>query len=150
MSFIYDQAAKELFEGTLDLDSDTLKVLLVDSDTTADTERDKLTLSAFTDLSEADGANYARQTLSSVAVALDTGTHVVGLTADDTTFSTLGSNASGLQNQAAILFVDRGGDSSNLPIAYIDGGGFPYTPVGQTISITWDAAGLVKATLPVS
>lgn len=147
MSFWYDEAAKELFKGNLDLDADTFKVLLVDSDTTADTEKTVTNLAAFSDLSEADGATYARQTLTNIAVGFDAGLKIVQFTADPTTFSTLGANASTLQNVAAVIFVDNGSDATNLPVAYIDGGGFPFTPAGQTILITWPAGGLLTGTI---
>ena len=149
MSFLYDEAAKELFQGHIELDAATIKVLLVDADTTADTERTAANLGAFTDLSEADGAGYARQTLANQAVAFDAGTKKVSLTADATTF-TIGANTSTEQNVAALVYVDRGGAGSDLPLLFIDDGGFPVTPVGQTFEITWSADGLLSGEIIAS
>lgn len=149
MSFLYDEAAKELFKGHLELDTVTIKVLLVDADTTADTEKTAANLAAFTDLSEADGAGYARQTLASQSVDFDAGTKVVSLDGDDVSF-TIGANTSTEQNQAALVYVDRGGAGSDLPLLYIDDGGFPVTPVGQTFQITWAATGLLAGEIIAS
>ena len=145
MTHIYDEAAAEIFRADIDFETDTFKVLLVDTDSTADTE-EVLTVSAFTDLSEADGSGYARQTLANVTVTKASASSRIEVTADASSFASLGANSSTLNNLGAVIYVVRGGDvdSSNLPLAFYDGGGFPFTPSGATIEITWDASGFVR------
>lgn len=145
-TFIYDQAAADLFRGDIDFETDVFKVILVDTATTIDTERDVFTLDDFVNLAEADGASYARQTLANVVLTVDTAAHRIKLTVDPSSFPILGANTSTLDNQAALVYVVRGGDldTANLPLAYYADGGFPFTPSGATINITYDQSGFVR------
>ena len=58
-SFLFNRAAELMLKQDLDVETVTLDVKIVMSNTTCDTERDKLTLSGFTTIDECDGSGYA-------------------------------------------------------------------------------------------
>lgn len=142
-NFIYNEAKRALAEAELDFGSGggTFKVLLVMTNTTADTEDDANTISAFTTLDEMDGSGYSRQTLASQAVAEDAGNNRAYFDATDATFTSLGAGTR--QVQAAIVYLHVGADSSNIPIAFFDTGGFPFTANGGNVTIQWNASGII-------
>ncbi len=147
MTFWYDKSGLDLAKGDLDLDTAVLKVMLVDADSSADSEKGVVTLSGFADLSEADGANYVRKTLANVQIA--TVANQVRITADPTSWSALGANVSGENIKGAIIYREIGGgtDAENIPLAWYDGGGFPLTPSGTTVDVTWDVTGALRLDL---
>ncbi len=133
-------------EGEIDLDADTLKILLVTDQTTADTEGNIQTLSGYATLGEFDGANYEVKTLANLTHALDTGNERFELDADNVTYTALG--ASGTQNnvQGVLLYkhVD-GTDANDQPIAFIEFSS-TLTPDGSDVTISWDAEGILQLT----
>src|SRR5690348_7055986 len=101
-SFWYDNAAFVLMGGGLDLDSNTLRFLIAMTNTTADTERDKTTISGFTTLDEADGANYVRKTLASLTLTNDNANHRTYLDCADVTWTALGAGTR--QYQGIVMY----------------------------------------------
>lgn len=141
-SFWYDHAAYLLAHGTLDLDSDTLKVALVMTNTTADTEKDKATLSGFTTLDRGDGTNYADKTLASVTDTEDNTNHRAYIDCADVTWSALGAGTRNYQGAVVYKFVTD--DTDSIPVAYIDSGGFPFAGNGGDVTMQINAAGLLR------
>lgn len=143
MTFIYNEAKRALAEAELDFGSGgaTLKVALVMTNTTADTEDDVNLMNGFTTLDEMDGSGYSRQTIASQSVAEDSGNNRAYFDASDTTFSSLGAGTR--QVQGAILYKHVGADSSNTPIAFFDSGGFPFTANGGSVTLQWNASGII-------
>lgn len=139
-SFWYDEAARAIPAGEVDLDGGDIRAALLMSNTTAGTERDKATLSAFTALDECNGAGYARVALTSKTVTKDTVNHRGQIDAADVTFSLVG--ASTRQVVAVLIYKHMGADGVNVPLCYIDNlTGFPCTPNGADIYIQWASAG---------
>lgn len=148
MSFVYTPAKALLLKGDLDFDEagNDMRLLLVMTNTTADTEQDAALLSTFATLDEYDGSGYGRAAIASQAVTQDdpnnrgefSGTSPVSFGA---------TVAAGTRSaQAAILYKHVGADSSNIPIAFIDSGGFPLNGGGGPFELAINAEGLLQAT----
>jgi hypothetical protein len=83
--------------------TDTFKVLLLMTNTTADTENDGIAATTdFTTLDEHDGTGYAQQTLASPTVTKEDANDRAMLDAADVTFATLGA---GSRDIAGVLIV---------------------------------------------
>ena len=119
-------------------------MILVMTNTTADTEKNANTISGFTLLDECDGASYARVDLAGVARVRDDANAIVYLDANDAVFTTLGPGTR--QNQGAVLFIFVTTDSDHIPAAWIDSGGFPFDGTGSNNTIQWNALGIVQLT----
>lgn len=142
-SFVFNVYATQVFPGTYDLSSATVKVALVMTNTTVDTEKTAQTLADFSVLDEYDGAAYARQTLASKTITQDDVNNRGVFDAADATFATLGAGTR--QAAGMLILLDLGGaDSANIPIAFIDTGGFPFTGNGSDVAVTWNVDGIVQ------
>ncbi len=142
-NFVYNEAKRAILRGEIDLQADDIRVLLVMSNTTADTEDDVNTISGFTTLDEYDGANYARQALANEAVNEDAANDRAEFDADDATCSALGAGTR--QCQAAIVYKHVTGDADSVPILFVDQGGFPFSGNGGDVQLQWNAEGILQA-----
>lgn len=116
---------------------------MVMTNTTADTEYEKNTISGFTTLDEMDGTNNARKTITTPALTEVTGAAgYVKLTGDNQTWTALGAGTR--QVQAVLIYKHVTNDTDSVPIAYIDTGGFPFTANGGDVTITWHANGILQ------
>lgn len=143
-SLAYTYAKAKLLSADIDLNADDIRVLMVMSNTTCDTEEDKQFIDTFTTLDECDGANYARKTLANEAVAADEANDRGEFDADDFTWTALGVGTR--QNVGAVVYKFVTDDSDSIPIAYIDTGGFPFDGNGGNVTIQWNAEGILQAT----
>lgn len=141
-NFIYNEAKRAMMESEIDLASDDIRVMLVMTNTTADTEDDANVIDDFTTLDEYDGGGYSRQELASQAVNEDAGNNRAEFDATNSTFSNVAVGTR--QAQAAILFKHVTDDSDSVPIAYIDDGGFPFTGNGSDVILQWNAEGILQ------
>lgn len=147
-NFVYTPAKSKLLSADLDLNSHDIRVAIVMTNTTADTEQDAATLSAFTTLDEYDGANYARKALANEIVNTDTTNDRGEFDADDFTWTALGA---GTRQAAALLlyrYVD-GTAAADQPIAYIDTTSpsvFPFSGNGGDVAVAWNAEGILQLT----
>ena len=142
MSFFYNNAKQQLASGNLNFATDDLRVALVMTNTTADTEDDVAFLADFTTLDEFDGTNYVRKTLAGNALAKDATNNRSEFDANDVTWTALGAGTR--QASGMILFLQVTNDSDSPAIAFIDDGGFPFTANGGDVTIQWNAEGIVQ------
>lgn len=145
-SFVFTNAKRALMAAEIDLHTggDDIRALLVMTNTTADTEEDVATISAFTTLDEMDGSGYARQALGSEVVAADNTNNRGEFDAGDVTFASVGA---GTRQVAAILIYKHvTNDSDSIPLFYIDSGGFPFAAAGGNIQVAWNAEGVAQLT----
>lgn len=142
MSHWYNNGLRGVMAGEIDMNLDDIRVALLMTNTTADTERDETVLSGFVTLDEFDGSGYARQALASEAVNQDNPNNRSEFDANDISFGALGAGT----RQAAGMLVYKhvGADSANIPILWIDSGGFPFTGNGSTVNVTWNAEGIAQ------
>ena len=142
-SFLYTFAAAEILKGNIDFVADDIRVLMVMTNTTIDTEKDKTTISAFTTPDFMDGANNARKALANQAVVADDPNDRGEFDADDpTTWSALGVGARDVQ--AVLLYKHVTNDTDSVPIAYLDTGGFPFGASGADVDIAFNVEGIMQ------
>ncbi len=122
---LYDKGREGFLDGSIDWDTNTIKVVLVDTN--------DYTVNLATHNNLDDIPSAARVATSGAL----TGKTVTGgvADADDVTFSSV----TGDQSEALIIYKDTGTESTSRLIAYIDSAtGLPVTPNGGDISVVFD------------
>lgn len=121
----YPVALTKMAEGDLDLEADTIKAILVMTNTTADTDTGADNVDAITTLDEMDGSgftwghgNTGRKTLSNITASDDGTTFTFDNTAD-ITWSTLGA---GTRSITGVLIAKEGtaDDTTAIPICFLE------------------------------
>lgn len=148
-SFVYNKAAEEIANGTIDLLGDTIKAMLVTSTYTparthlvvdaggaSDPVDAELSVSGYTGGYGGSG----RKSLASKAVTLDQGNNRAEFSAANLTWSTLASGAT----IAGMLLVKEGvsDDTTSRLIAYLDVTDTPTN--GGDVAFTFDAEGILQ------
>jgi hypothetical protein len=141
-SFVYNEAKRAFAAGEIDLDSDDIRVALVMSNSTADTEDDVNLMNGFSALDEMDGANYVRKALANEAINEDAGNDRAEFDADNVTWTALGAGTREVIGM--IVFKHVTDDTDSVPLAYIDSGGFPFTAGGGDVTINFNAEGIIQ------
>lgn len=138
MTFVYNHAKYMIGSGDIVIADADWRMLIVMSDTSAGSEVDVQSLTDFSNLDEADGTNYARQTLTGLVWIEDPSNNLSYLGANNPTWSALGVGSR--QYVAIILFTHVSSDADATPVVYIDQTGFPFDGFGidykPTISTT--------------
>ena len=125
----------------LDLNGgDDIRVGLLMSNTTADTEDNVADVDAYTTDDVMDGANYALKTLASEAVAIDAGNNRVEFDFENLTWTALGNGTRAVQGILIVKFVSTFGAS--LPIAFIEFSS-NQNPGGSDFTVTVGAEGAI-------
>lgn len=131
---IYTQAQQDILNGNKNLTSDTLKLILVNGYTYSTSHAVYADVSA-SELSTANGYTAGGVTLTSVAVS--SASLVAKLAAANASWTASGGSIG--PATGAILR-----DSTNdRVLEYIDFGGSNTTTTGNTLSINWNASGIV-------
>jgi hypothetical protein len=135
---IFNSFKRDIMNGAIDLDTDTIKVMLVTSSYTPDQDthdkRDDVT-------NEVSGTGYSSggASLANKAVTADNTDNEGVFDADDVTWS-----SSTITARGAVLYKSRGGASSaDELICYIDFGSDKISSSGN-FTITWDAEGIIN------
>lgn len=139
-ALVYGGFLQSLANKEVDLDSDTLKIMLCTSAYTPnqDTHRYKSSVTG-----EVTGTGYTSggNTLGSVAVTYTAGTNTLMLDAADTSWA----NSTITARYAVIYDSTPATDATRPLIAYIDFGA-DVSSSGAAFNITFDAAGIVTLT----
>ena len=142
-SFIYNEAKRMLFAGELDLNADDMRLKMLMTNTTADTENDGIVnLSDFTTLDEMDGANYAVKALTTETVSKDDANDRAEFDCDDITYTSLGAGTRGVAGFLLYKYVD-GTPGNDIAVAWIEQAA---TPDGSNFTIQINAEGLLQLT----
>lgn len=145
MSFIYNRALKQILSGEINLTSDTIKVMLVDSGYTPNADHDfvdnGMNDASDPSFNELSGTGYIRQTLGSKTFQESDANDRGEFDAADVTFEDIDAGTA----DAAILYVEGNDDTDSVLLAYIDDGGFPRTTNGGDLTIQWNANGILHA-----
>ena len=143
-SKIPNNALKLLMNGGIDLDTDDIRVALLMTNTTADTEVDAMTfVNQYTTLDECDASGYARVALTGEAVAAVDASDYAKFDANDASFTGLGGNATRAV-QGALIYKHVTNDTDSVPIAFVDfTADIPAT--ATQIDIPWDTTGILHA-----
>ncbi len=136
-SVLYNSFKRDIGNGSIDLDTDSIKVMLVTSSYTADidahTKRSDVT-------NEVSGTGY-----SAGGSALTTKTMTANNTSDQGVFDAddVSWTTATITARGAVLYKSRGGASSaDELIAYVDFGSNQTSTAG-TFTITWSATGII-------
>jgi hypothetical protein len=145
-SHVLDNAKEQLLLGALNFSTDDIRVALMMTNTTVDTEKDKALVSGYTTLDEFDGSGYTTGgvALTSEAVTEDGANNRGEFDAADAVFTSVGAGTRQIAGALVYKFVTN--FTSSIPIAWIDTGGFPVTANGGTITVTWNAEGILQLT----
>lgn len=142
MASLFNNYAKGRFaDGTFDWNTDDIRILLVDSTTTCDTEPNVTSLSGYATLGELSGTGYVRKALVNEAVNVDTSNNRAELDADDITWT--GLNAGTAVGFLIYKHVD-GTLANDQPIAYSEFA-TPFISNGGNFTITVDVEGLLQS-----
>jgi len=134
---VYNNFKKNIMNGSIDLDTDTIKVALVTSSYTPDEDSDEY----FDDVTnEVSGTGYTAggATLASAAVTADTTDDEGVFDADDVSWT-----SSTITARGAVLYKSTGTPSTSPLIAYLDFGEDKVSTSG-TFQITWNAEGILN------
>ena len=135
-SVVYNNGKKYLMDGTLDLDTNTIKVALVTSSYTPNID----THANFSDITnEVSGTGYTAggATLTSVTVTVDTSNDRAAFDAADVTWS-----ASTITARGAVVYKSTGTASTSSLLCYFDFGSDQISSSGN-FTISWNAVGLL-------
>lgn len=127
-SAVYPSAKEAFLSGAIDLTTDTIRAVLIDTGTyTYNAAHDN-----YDDLSGIVGSESAAFSAKTVTGGV--------FDAADITFSSVTGNTV----EAIVIFKDTGTASTDALIAYIDSAssGLPATPSGADISVVWAASGI--------
>ena len=123
---IYDKYKEALISGGLAvaLNSGNLKVSLVDSDVTSFGSTDEF----YADLNSVTGIVATNGVLD----------------ADDVVFESVADTTP--QSEALLFWIDTGNTATSRLVAWLDTNidGFPITPDGSNVDITWSTSGIFK------
>lgn len=120
---LYDKGREGFLDGSIDWDTDTIKVALVDTGTYT------VNLSTHDFYDDVSGVVGTPQTLASKTVTAGVAD------AADVTFTSV----SGSSVEALVIYKDTGSAATSRLIAYIDTAtGLPVTPNGGNITVAWD------------
>lgn len=133
---IYNSFKKKIMDGSIDLDTDTIKVALVTSSYTPDQD----THDFFDDVTnEVSGTGYTAggASLANKTVTQDNTNNKGVFDADDVTWSTSTITARG-----AVLYKSTGTAGTSPLICYIDFGS-DKSSAGGNFTIQWNASGIL-------
>lgn len=142
-SVVYNAFKKRVSDGTIDLDTNTIKIALLMTNTTADTDNDaKVFVADLTTLDECDASGYARVTLANKAVNTDDANDRAEFDADDAAFSGLGGNAT-RNFQGVLVFKFVTNDADSPLICFVDFASDVAKEATQ-VNIPWNAEGILQ------
>jgi len=132
---------QDLLDGTSNWLTSDYRARLLMTNTTADTENNKATLSAYTTLDSFDGSGASSIALTGEAVNVDSGNNRIEVDADDVAFGALGNGTR--QIQGVILYDFNTNDADSVPFVFIQFSS-SINPGGATVTVQWDAEGIVQ------
>jgi len=151
-SFGFTPAKLAIATGALDLGTVPLYALLVMTNDTLDVEPNCEfigdVLGTFDENDYAGATPYERKKLTTPAVTSDLVNFWAELAADPIEWEDLG--AATRLNKAMVIYVDANDDglpaddATNLLVAYIDTGGFPFDGNGSDVIVAWNAEGILQ------
>lgn len=132
---------QDLFDGTSNWLTSDYRCALLSTNTTADTENNKATVSAYTTLDEFNGSGYARFALASEAVSVNSGSNRIELDAADVAFGALGNGTRAIQG---VLILDfNTNDADSVPFLFVEFAS-TVTPGGATLTVQWNSGGIAQ------
>lgn len=133
---VYNSFKQKIQDGSIDLDTDTIKVLLVTSSYTPDIDTHE-DLADVTNEVSGTGYTTGGEALANKAVTKDTANDRGKFDADDVTWA-----SSSITARGAIIYKDTGTPGTSWLIAYKDFGA-DKTSISDDFTIQWSADGIL-------
>lgn len=133
---LYTNAKLKCLDGTMDLDNDTIKVILLDSNHSFDDNHTQYSDVSSNELATGDGYTAGGVALSSVTLTKDSGKIIFD--AADVQWSATGS---GITASSAVLYNDT--VSGDLLIGSIEFNGEVTASTGNNFDIEWPDDGII-------
>lgn len=141
-SQVYNEFKRASAAGEIDLNADDIRVALLMTTTTADTENSGITtVSGFGTLGETAGANYVRKACATETVTKDDPNNRAEFTFDPITWTALGNGAADLQGMLVYKHVTN--DTDSIPICWVEFSA-NQSPGGSDFTVTPDAEGILQ------
>ncbi len=146
---VYNKIKTYIMQGQLDFREagDDLRIMLVMTNTTCDTEDDIQFLDGFTTEDEyTDGASYPpsfanRNTLDTQAVNEQLSDDRVEFDAVDEVISSIAASSSGRLNQGIVIYKQITNDAASLPIVFITAG---FAGNGGNVTLQFNSEGILQ------
>lgn len=135
---IYNSFKQKIMNGSIDLDTDTLKVALVTSSYSPDQDAHDNYDDLTNEVANGNGYTTGGATLANKAVTADNTDNEGVFDADDVSWT-----SSTITARGAVIYKDSGVASTSPLIAYIDFGSDKSSSNG-TFQITWAAEGILN------
>lgn len=147
MSHVFEPAITKIVNGTIALATHDIRVLLVSTATTADTEFEAEFLSSFTSLDEVSATNYVRKAVTGEAINQDLTNNRAEFDFADVTWTALGGAANDTI-QGAVVFRFVTNDADSPAICFLDNAGasFNLTTNGSDVVLQPSAEGVIQFT----
>jgi len=137
-SFWYDLAVQKVFQGTIDLDTDDIRMLLLDNTGTYTPAKGTEFIDTGgaadivdSELTSGDISGYARVALTTKSI--DVSSNLIRFLSDNVAFDALGTSVSGKQVSAAVIYKYNAADTAAECLVYSD---FTDTPTnGSTFTV---------------
>ena len=134
-SHVKNCALAGLLNGTIDLDSNDMRVRLAMTNTTYDTETDSIAFIVdFTTDDIHDGANYVDKALASETVTKNDTSDRGDFSANNLTWTALGAGTRNIAGALLYKFVTN--DSDSIPVAWIE---FSAASDGNDFVVRWNS-----------
>lgn len=137
-SIVYNSGKKKLVDGSIDLDTDTIKIALVTSAYTPNKDSHDFYDDVTNEVANGNGYTTGGKTLANKAVNQDNTNDRAEFDADDVVWT-----ASTITARGAVIYKDTGTPSTSPLIAYIDFGADKSSSDG-TFTITFNAEGILQ------
>lgn len=141
---VYNEAKNQLLRAGINFLSDTFKLTLVMSNTTAGTEVNQNLMTGFTTLDECDAAGYPAGgvALGTQSVNEDAGGNRAFFDAADVTFTALAAGSR--QVAGMVLYKVTSPGANSFPVCFFDTPGFPFWGNGSNVVVQWATAGVCE------
>ena len=141
-SALYNSFKKKIMDGSIDLDTDTIKIALCTSSYTPNIDTHDFFDDITNELSTASGYTAGGASLANKSITVDTTNDLAYFDADDTTWTATGT----LTFRYGILYKSTGTASTSPLIGYIDFVTDRSAINGETLYLQWPTAGILKLT----
>lgn len=119
----YTQGLLKLLDGTIDIDTSTLKIMLVKSAYTYDPDHDQVSDISSNEIvatNYTSGFSGAGRKTASITLQNTTASNRVDIAIGDLTWTSLGGASNDTVAAAVLIFETGGADTASIPIAYLD------------------------------
>jgi len=131
MAAFYLSGKKKLWDGSIDMDTDTIKVAFMSTSYTPNIDTEDF----YDDISASIASGSTDQTLANKTLTIDTTNDIVKFDADDISIS-----GQSFTSDMLVLYKSTGVASTSALICYIDI--TTISPEGGSVTVPWNASGI--------